>query len=318
MTRPLGPPLNLTVLMYHYVRDDGDIAAGASRIPGLSVPAFTAGLDELARHYTFVDWPAVRAHFLEQQPLPENAALLTFDDGVCDHYLNVFPLLRQRGLSGLFFALARQPGEGHVLPIRLHFLLAALGPTGLRAAVWEGLNMGQQALYADAEQRYERRWPGNAVNVLKGCLQRELCGQIDTLLGELYATHVGDESAEAARYYLSAEQVREMAAGGMHFGGHSRSHPWFDFIGREQRQAEIAASAVWLSGVQAGPWAFAYPYGGLHVEAPGQLAAHGFAAAFTTKEHRTHTDCFYIGRYDGEDPLPLPAQAVTTPARTND
>jgi peptidoglycan/xylan/chitin deacetylase (PgdA/CDA1 family) len=110
MTRPLGPPLNLTVLMYHYVRDDGDIAAGASRIPGLSVPAFMAGLDELARHYTFVDWPAVRAHLLEQQPLPENAALLTFDDGVCDHYLNVFPLLRQRGLSGLFFALARQPG----------------------------------------------------------------------------------------------------------------------------------------------------------------------------------------------------------------
>jgi hypothetical protein len=206
----------------------------------------------------------------------------------------------------LFFALARQPGDGHILAIRLHFLLAALGPAGLRTALWPRLSAEQQRLYEEAEQRYGQRWPGHAVNILKGCLQRDLAegGQIDMALGALYAEHIGDEAAEAARYYLNPEQVREMAAGGMYFGGHSRSHPWFDFIGSEQRRAEIAASAGWLAGVQAGPWAFAYPYGGLHPEAPGQLAQHGFAAAFTTKEHRQHTDRYYIGRYDGEDPLP--------------
>ncbi len=306
MTRPLGAPLDLTVLMFHYVRDPGDAAEGGSRIPGLSVQAFGEKLDELARHYAIVDWPTLRAHLLEKQPLPANATLLTFDDGVCDHYLNVFPALRQRGLSGLFFALARRSGDGHILAIRLHFLLARLGPVGLREALWPKLSLEQQTLYADAEQRYVQRWPGHAINILKGCLQRDLAegGQIDQALGELYAEHIGDEAAEAARYYLNAEQVREMAAGGMHFGGHSRTHPWFDFIGSEQRQAEIAASAAWLSSVQVGPWAFAYPYGGLHPDAPGQLANHGFAAAFTTKEHRTHSDRFYIGRYDGEDPLP--------------
>ena len=93
----------------------------------------------------------------------------------------------------------------------------------------------------------------------------------------------------------------------MHFGGHTHSHPWFDFIGSEQRQAEVAASAAWLSNVQAGPWAFAYPYGGLHPEAPAQLAAYGFVAAFTTRPQRTHTDRYYIGRFDGEEPWPLPA-----------
>ncbi len=307
MTGPLAAPLDLTVLMYHYVRDAGDAAEGGSRIPGLSVQAFAAQLDALARRYQLVDWPTVRAHLLRQEPLPANAALLTFDDGVCDHYLNVFPALHARGLSGLFFALARRPGDGHILAIRLHFLLAVLGPAGLRAALWPRLSTEQQALYAAAEQRYAARWPGHAVNVLKGCLQRELNGQIDAVLGDLYAAHVGDEAAEAARYYLSSQQVREMAAGGMHFGGHTHSHPWFDFIGAEQRRDEIRASAAWLSSVEVGPWAFAYPYGGLHVNAPTDLAERGFAAAFTTQEQRTHTDRYYIGRFDGEDPLPPPA-----------
>lgn len=311
MTHELAPPLDLTVLMYHYVRDPGDTAEAGSRIAGLSLRVFEAQLDELTRHYQFVDWPAVRAHLLGHAPLPANAALLTFDDGVRDHYLNVFPALRARGLSGLFFALARQPGDGHPLPLKLHFLLAVLGPDGLRAALWPRLSPDQQARFTLAAAVYGQRWPGDALNILKGCLQRELCTDIDALLSELYAVHVGDEHADAERYYLTAAQVREMAAGGMHFGGHSRRHPWFDFIGTAERQAEIAASAQWLAAVEPGPWAFAYPYGGLHPEAPAQLDAHGFAAAFTTKEHRTHTHRFYIGRYDGEDPLPLPSSPST-------
>jgi peptidoglycan/xylan/chitin deacetylase (PgdA/CDA1 family) len=310
MTTELNPPLDLTVLMYHYVRDPGDTAEAGTRIPGLSRPVFEAQLDELVRHFNLVTWPALRSRLLAGQPLPANAALLTFDDSVRDHYLNVFPALNSRGLSGLFFAIARQPGDGHPLPLKLHFLLAVLGVDGLRAALWPRLSAAQQARYLASEKTYGQRWPGQPVNILKGCLQRDLCPEVNGLLSELYAAHVGDEQAEAERYYLTTAQVREMAAGGMHFGGHSRSHPWFDFIDSAARAEEIAASARWLSNVEPGPWAFGYPYGGLHPEAPAQLEAHGFAAAFTTRDQRLHTDRYYIGRYDGEDGLPLPSAAA--------
>lgn len=307
MNSELVPPLDLTVLMYHYVRDPGDAAEAGTGIPGLPCARFEAQLDELARRYCFITWPELRAALLEGAALPANAALLTFDDGVRDHYLNVFPALRARKLSGLFFAQAREPGAGHPLPFKLHFLLAALGVDGLRAALWPRLSAAQLDRYLAAEVGYQQRWPSQPVDVLKGCLQRELCAEVDAVLGELYAAHVGDEQADAAGYYLTPEQVREMAAGGMHFGGHSRSHPWFDCIDHAARAAEIAASAAWLAGVEAGPWAFAYPYGGLHPEAPAQLAAHGFGAAFTTRPLTTHTDRYYIGRLDGEDELPVPA-----------
>ena len=91
-----------------------------------------------------------------------------------------------------------------------------------------------------------------------------------------------------------------MYAGGMHFGGHSRSHPWFDYIDAPRRETEIQASVAWLGTVERAPFAFAYPYGGLAQDAPDYLQQNKFHVAFTTQEHVAQTDPFYIGRYDGE------------------
>ena len=101
-------------------------------------------LDELSQQHTFVTWPDVRAALQEDRPLPNSACLLTFDDGVCDHYLNVFRILHERNLSGLFFVLDRRESEGLVLAHKIHFLLAKLGLPGLREAIWEKLNPVQR------------------------------------------------------------------------------------------------------------------------------------------------------------------------------
>jgi len=299
MSAMAAEPLELTVWMYHYVRDPGDAADAGSGIPGLSVARFAEQLDEMAAHNHMVSWREVRAAVLAGQPLPQDATLLTFDDGLRDHYLNVFPMLQARGLSGIFFLLARPPAAGLVLGHKLHYLLVALGPDGLRRAVWERISPAQQQLFEQAEVRYRARY--NELDVLKDVLQRELADDIEGLLSELFARHVGDETAIATDYYLQPAQLREMSAGGMHFGGHSASHPWFDFISAERQNTEIAASAQWLTGIEPGPWSFAYPYGGLSPTAPGLLAQHGFAAAFTTQTLLRHVDPFYIGRLDGEE-----------------
>ena len=299
MSAQAGEPLELNVWMYHYVRDPGDAAEAGSGIPGLPVARFAAQLDEMAQHNRMVSWPEVRAAVLEGQPLPPDATLLTFDDGMRDHYLNVFPLLKARGLSGLFFVLARPPQAGLVLGHKIHYLLAALGQDGLRAAVWQRLSPDQQQRFEQAETRYRARYDG--LDLFKAVLQRELSDEIESLLSELIARHVGDENALATDYYLRPAQIREMTAGGMHFGGHSVTHPWFDFISAQRQDTEIAASAKWLAAIEPGPWSFAYPYGGLSPSAPGLLAQHGFAAAFTTQTRLRHVDPFYIGRLDGEE-----------------
>jgi hypothetical protein len=139
------------------------------------------------------------------------------------------------------------------------------------------------------------------INLLKAVLQRDMSTIVDELLGELFELYIGSEDQIAQNYYLTTEQIHEMAAGGMHFGGHSRSHPWFDWIDAGAREAEIQASAACLGDIQPGPWAFAYPYGGLSEDSPGLLNKYGFAAAFTTREQVKHSDPYFIGRLDAEE-----------------
>ena len=301
----MNPPLELSVIMYHYVRDAGDAAECGTGIPGLPVREFEAQLDELAERHTFVTWPQVRAAVLDGQHLPPSACLLTFDDGVRDHYINVFRILRDRNLSGLFFIMDRQEGKGLVLAHKIHFLLAKVGVNRLRSAILVGLNSSERQRFSEAESKYRVKYSPSSVNgqinLLKYVLQRDMSTIVDGLLGELFELYVGPEAQIAQDYYLTPQQSHEMAAGGMYFGGHSRTHPWFDWIDAGAREIEIESSAACLREVEPGPWAFAYPYGGLSEDSPALLRKHGFAAAFTTREQVKHSDPYFIGRLDGEE-----------------
>ena len=298
-------PLELTVMMYHYVRDFGDEAEAGSGIPGMSAKAFEAQLDELSKQHIFVTWPQVRMAVQERRPLPGSACLLTFDDGVRDHYLNVFPILRARKISGLFFVLDRSEQHGFVLGHKIHFLLAKLGFTRFREAIWQKMNPAQRERFVRAEKHYQHKYPpissDKRTNLLKAVLQRDLSADMEPLLSELFEEYLGSEKQAACSYYLRKDQMHEMSARGMHFGGHSRSHPWFDWIDAGRRAAEIKASAEWIGQFEPEPWAFAYPYGGLSEDSPGLLEKHGFTAAFTTQPQLRHTNAYFIGRLDAEE-----------------
>jgi peptidoglycan/xylan/chitin deacetylase (PgdA/CDA1 family) len=301
----MNHPFALTVMMYHYVRDPGDQAESGSGIPGMPVSAFETQLDELSRRHTFVTWRDVRVALQGQGALPESACLLTFDDGVCDHYLNVFRILRSRKLSGLFFILDRSREDGLILGHKLHFLLAALGADRLREAVWEKLDSLQRERFTRAQKQYQIADPSDRldgrINLLKAVLQRDLSLEANPLLSELFKEYIGSEKETARSYYLNVWQIQEMSAEGMHFGGHSSSHPWFDWIEADARRQEIKASADWVQQFETGPWAFAYPYGGLSTDSPNLLGKYGFSAAFTTQPQIHHTDPYFIGRLDGEE-----------------
>jgi peptidoglycan/xylan/chitin deacetylase (PgdA/CDA1 family) len=301
----MNQPLELIVMMYHYVRDPGDAAEAGSAIPGMPTRDFESQLDELSTRHTFVTWPEVRAALQEGKPLPNSACLLTFDDGVRDHYENVLKILHARNLSGLFFVLDRFEDDGLVLAHKIHFLLAKLGLPHLRDAIWDKLNPAQREQFIQAEKRYQLKYPpvsiDNRINLLKAVLQRDLSAEVDNLLSELFKMYIGSEKETAQSYYLNSEQIQEMSAAGMHFGGHSRSHPWFDWIDAEQRELEIRASAGWLGQIEPGPWAFAYPYGGLSDDSPNLLKKYGFLVAFTTKAQHRHMNPYFIGRFDGEE-----------------
>jgi peptidoglycan/xylan/chitin deacetylase (PgdA/CDA1 family) len=251
-----------------------------------------------------IAWPDLRDCLSGARSLPSRACLLTFDDGVRDHYLNVFPKLSARRLSGLFFALARHPSMGLTLGHKIHFLIARLGFQTLRSSFCDRLDLAQQVTFDRAEARYRglQRPDSDSqeTEVFKLALQRDLSGMAEPILSQLIVEAVGSEAEIAREFFLNRKQVIEMTGGGMHFGGHSQSHPWFDWIDDWRQAQEIEASGRWLATFEEGPWAFAYPYGCLDDRSPAFLRANGFLGAFTTVPQGTHTDPFFIGRFDAE------------------
>ena len=58
---------------------------------------------------------------------PKNAILLTFDDGLIDHYISVFPLLDKHGIQGCFYPSNMPIEESKVLDVhKIQFILAAV------------------------------------------------------------------------------------------------------------------------------------------------------------------------------------------------
>lgn len=94
----------LTVLMYHRVLPASSTAFElAEREFTFSVDGFARSLDFLQRHYNIISLADLRAAIGQGRPLPDRAALITFDDGWRDTLVYALPVLRRRNIPGLLF-----------------------------------------------------------------------------------------------------------------------------------------------------------------------------------------------------------------------
>ena len=98
-------PGGLRVLYYHRVNSYPRQELGLlSQEVSIAPHSFARQLDYLQRHgYTVMTAEEASMLLQSGKSFPPNAILLTFDDGYADNYLYAFPLLRERGLSALFF-----------------------------------------------------------------------------------------------------------------------------------------------------------------------------------------------------------------------
>jgi len=262
----------LTIVMYHYVRD-----LTRSRYPAIKArdtAKFAGQLDYIAKHYVVVSLAEVYAAIRGEKTLPQNACVLSFDDGFIDHYITVFPRLQQRGWTGCFFPAALPAFEHAVLDVhKIHFILAATKePQCLVRRVFELLTpyRGDHDLPAD-EVLYEKlakpsRFDPAEIVFLKSVLQRDLpevvrTEIVDTLFCECVSEH---ETAFAKELYMDIEQMQLMARLGMEFGGHGFKHIWLTSLSEEEQTEEINKSLELLRLIYQRPvreWAISYPYG---------------------------------------------------------
>jgi peptidoglycan/xylan/chitin deacetylase (PgdA/CDA1 family) len=266
----MGHPL--TIVTYHYVRDMAN--ARWPRLKALDVRRFREQVLALRAKGTIVSMEQVLGHLDGSCPrLPENATLLTFDDGYLDHYLHVFPILDSLGISGAFYPPARAVLEGRLLDVnKIHIILASVpdcGPVVARLLALLDLHADAHGMGPAREIQARLALPGRFdppdIMFIKRALQREIPEPLrGKLVDTLFAEFAGvPENVLAREMYMDREQLKTLVRHGMHVGSHGHGHCWLSRLDKAGKEHEVQSSLEFLSalGADTSRWTISYPYG---------------------------------------------------------
>src|SRR5262245_20012585 len=255
----------MKAIMSHYVRPEPD------QLPYfryLHVQDFARQLDWLGERHGFVSRAAFELALATGQA--PAGVVLTFDDGLADHHQHVLPELCKRGLFGLFYVCTSPLERGKLLDVhRIHLLLGRLG--GLRALKRLSGHL-REGMLSDAHRRefneatYANQDNDLATNTFKRILNYLISYEVrESILDELFGEEFADEKSAARKFYLDADQMREMDRAGMVIGSHGVGHYVFSKLSLSRQREEIVGSLAVLSRILGKPVdTFCYPYGGRH------------------------------------------------------
>ncbi len=233
----------LAVLAYHAVPDPD---------------RFAAQLDWLARHTHPVSEAQVVEAVVDGRPLPDQAVLVTFDDGDPSVLDRGLPLLEERAIPAVVYVVAGLVGT-HQPP----------WPTEARA-LWEagGRTAAATAESADAVVRALKQMPD--------ARRREV-------LDELRRTA---SSPPPTRPQLGIDDLRRLEAGGVTVGNHSLSHPCLPRCDEATIEHEVVeAHRLLTEALGHAPLTFAYPNGEVDDRVAAAVGRTGYPVAFAF-DHR--------------------------------
>ena len=245
-------------VMYHYVRPQDD-----SRLRFLKLDDFKRQLDYFEQHFGIIsksEWEAyVRGH-----AMPEGV-LLTFDDGLKDHFQFVAPELSSRGNFGLFF-VNTDPIKGKALSVHIsHFLLAHYSPAEILKKLLSTLGDGQRQIDGIARKAYSRQDHTEVEKTVKRLVNWALDlsdEHRDNVEGVFFEVAGLDPEEFTQRWNLSRDEIRQLGSE-FEVGSHTESHRLLSRLTMQDQEDELGKSKEILEECVRRPVnSFCFPYGG--------------------------------------------------------
>ncbi|HXV77791.1 MAG TPA: polysaccharide deacetylase family protein [Candidatus Polarisedimenticolaceae bacterium] len=254
----------MRAVMYHYVRET---PAAMPHFRYLHADNFRRQLDRFESEYRFVTRDEWTDSINRGAPI-DDGILLTFDDGLSDHFEFVMPELIRRGLWGLFYVSTAPYRRHRLLDVhRIHCLLGTLGGVELlrrlRRLVDQSMLSGR-AVQVFSERSYTLQGNHEATVECKRILNYYLSyDELQTVLDRLMLDSPLDETELVRRFYLGVEQIGEMHRAGMWIGSHSVNHRVMSRLSEAEQSREIRESFEFLEELldEPPPRSFCYPYG---------------------------------------------------------
>lgn len=282
----------LYVAMYHYTRD-----LKYSRYPeikGLDIRLFEEQIEFMKKNFNIVTMEQViECWNSPYASLPENALLLTFDDGYIDNYVGAFPILKKHGVQGSFFIPGKTFYENVLLDVnKIHFALASANIEELVKDVFYELDK-QREKHPELEGNEElfekyavaNRFDCKETIFVKRILQTAIDEKIrNEISSNLFKKYVGlPEDVFARELYMNRNQIKVMRDEGMFIGLHGYDHYWMANLTEMELISDIDKSLEVMSDfIEKDKWVLNYPYGSYNETVIKNISSRGCALGMTT------------------------------------
>jgi peptidoglycan/xylan/chitin deacetylase (PgdA/CDA1 family) len=259
---------DVRILAYHRVLDEaepGDFRFDPELISASS-DAFRRQLAIVKRRFVPMRFDELIDCLDRGRPVPQRAVLITFDDGYDDNYRCAWPILRDAGLSAMFFVSTGHIDSGQ--PYAYDWLVHMLCTTRAAALKSPELRI-DWALPDDLAAR--REIAGQVLDRIKLLDADAQQALIDRLQREW---SMPSDAGHADCRPMSWAQLREMHASGMEVGSHGVDHRMLARMRPEAMREEVASSKRTIErelGAQA--HVISYPVGGVDAYSDAVVAA---------------------------------------------
>lgn len=282
----------LYIVMYHYTRDLKH--SRHPEIKGLDLPLFREQIHYFKDNFNVVTMEQVIDATEGKSELPEDAVLLTFDDGYVDNYTYALPILEEAGVQGSFFIPGKTFSTHQLLDVnKIHYILASADVQKLVVDVKERMDFyrGTEYDYAPTNELFSEYAVANRFDCketifVKRMLQTVLPEQLrNRISSDLFEKYVGvSEEKLAYELYMTEEQIRAMKRHGMFIGLHGYDHYWLGNLPGKQMQEDISkALEVMDEFIDRKHWVMNYPYGNYNQGVLEYIRKEGACLGLTTE-----------------------------------
>lgn len=283
----------LYIAMYHYTRD-----LKHSRYPeikGLDKELFKNQIEFMKNSFNVVTMEQVLENIQGEgmHGLPENALLLTFDDGYADNYTVAYPILEEYGLQGSFFIPGKTFATHQLLDVnKIHYILASADIYKLVDDLKKQMDYyrGSEYQYASTDELFHDYAVANRFDIketifVKRMLQTVLPEKLrNTISSNLFEKYVGvTEEQLAYELYRTEEQIRTIKRHGMFIGIHGYDHYWLGNLPEDKMKQDILMALDTLDEfIDRKQWVMNYPYGSYNQEVIRYIRQQGACIGLTT------------------------------------
>lgn len=237
VTKRISSKKTLRILAYHRIGDIDEVSYPFdNELISSSVKDFDRQMKYAATHYRVMTFREIDEYMKNNGETPENALIVTFDDGYADNYENAFPILKKYNLKAVFFLTTDYIGTDRAFWFEK---LAYYRKKGLIDASTHCTELHE----SNADRREQRQHCLSPAQDLHSAIIRapnqDRLRMLERI--EQAAPAIPEEDLALVKT-LSWKQVLEMSEYGMEFGSHTQSHMVLGTGTREEVSAELRLS----------------------------------------------------------------------------